>query len=138
MTWIKTISYEKAEGKVKDLYERIKGPNNNVDNIMMAHSLRPHSMEGHMALYKAALHDPANTLPTWFQEIISSYVSILNDCDYSLANHWANACHLKGDSVWSTKVKIALENHNPEAEFDACISSIAFKSNNAACRKKSI
>ena len=51
MTWIRTIPFEEAEGKVKDLYERIKGPNNNVDNIMMAHSLRPHSMEGHMALY---------------------------------------------------------------------------------------
>ena len=34
MTWIRTIPYEEAEGKVKDLYERIKGPNNNVDNIM--------------------------------------------------------------------------------------------------------
>ena len=29
MTWIRTIPFEEAEGKVKDLYERIKGPNNN-------------------------------------------------------------------------------------------------------------
>ena len=42
MAWINVIPYEKAEGKVKTLYERVKGPDNNVDNIMMMHSLRPH------------------------------------------------------------------------------------------------
>jgi len=44
MTWITTISYEAAEGALKKLYDRIKGPDNNVDNIMLAHSLRPHTM----------------------------------------------------------------------------------------------
>ena len=56
MTWITVIDFDKATGKLKELYERIKGPDNNVDNIMMAHSLRPHSMEGHMALYKNVIH----------------------------------------------------------------------------------
>ena len=77
MTWIRTIPFEDAEGKVKDLYERIKGPNNNVDNIMMAHSLRPHSMEGHMALYKNVLHHSRNTLPKWLLEAIGVCVSII-------------------------------------------------------------
>jgi hypothetical protein len=40
MTWIKTISYDKADGKLLKLYDRIKGPDNNVDNVMLAHSLR--------------------------------------------------------------------------------------------------
>lgn len=44
MTWIQTVSYEDAEGDLRDLYDRIKGPDNNVDNIMRAHSLRPHTM----------------------------------------------------------------------------------------------
>ena len=46
MSWIETIAYEDADAKLKPLYDRIKGPDNNVDNIMMMHSLRPHSMEG--------------------------------------------------------------------------------------------
>ena len=62
MTWIATISYENAEGILKELYNRIKGPDNNVDNIMLAHSLRPHSLQGHMALYKYVLHHPRNQL----------------------------------------------------------------------------
>ena len=56
MSWIDTIAYEKADAKLKALYDRVKGPNNNVDNIMMMHSLRPHTMEGHMAIYKYVLH----------------------------------------------------------------------------------
>ncbi len=56
MPWIKTIPYSDATGKLKTLYDRVKGPDDNVDNIMMMHSLRPHSMEGHMAIYKYVLH----------------------------------------------------------------------------------
>ena len=42
MAWIKTVEYEDANGRLRQLYDRVKGPDNNVDNIMMAHSLRPH------------------------------------------------------------------------------------------------
>ena len=48
MTWIKTITFADATGRLRQLYERVTGPGDNVDNIMLAHSLRPHSMEGHM------------------------------------------------------------------------------------------
>ncbi len=52
MAWIKTIAYDEANTDLKRVYDRVKGPNNNVDNILKAHSLRPHSLTGHMALYK--------------------------------------------------------------------------------------
>ena len=63
---------------------------------MRVHSLREHD-ERPCRLYRAALHDDANTIPTWLQETVSSYVSVLNDCAYSYANHWKNAAHLIGD-----------------------------------------
>ena len=44
MAWIETVPYEEAEGRLRILYDRVKGPGDNVDNIMMMHSLRPHSM----------------------------------------------------------------------------------------------
>jgi hypothetical protein len=65
MTWIRTIAFEKASGKLKKLYDRVKGPGDNVDNIMLAHSLRPHTMEGHMTLYKYVLH-VSSTMPQDF------------------------------------------------------------------------
>ena len=117
-SWIKIIEDNEADEHLTEALNLAKTPHGTVDNVMRAHSLRPSTMKGHLELYRSVLHDDANTIPEWFQETISSYVSILNKCHYSLANHWANACHLIGNSDWSTKVKIALENHNPQAEFD--------------------
>ena len=89
MTWITCIPYEEATGALKRLYDRIKGPDNNVDNIMLAHSLRPHTMEGHMTIYKYVLHHPRNKLPKWYLEAIGVYVSQLNDCGYCFEHHMA-------------------------------------------------
>ena len=117
-SWIKMLKDNEADEHLTEALNLAKTPHGTVDNVMRVHSLRPSTMKGHLVLYRSVLHDDANTIPEWFQETISSYVSILNKCHYSLANHWANACHLIGNSDWSTKVKIALENHNPQAEFD--------------------
>ena len=38
MSWIKTVPYESSEGRLRKLYDRVKGPDNNIDNIMMSHS----------------------------------------------------------------------------------------------------
>lgn len=56
MSWIEEVPYDKAEGTLKKRYNRVKGPDNNIDNILSAHSLRPHSLYGHMTLYKNVLH----------------------------------------------------------------------------------
>tara|TARA_B100000965_G_scaffold127018_1_gene105710 strand:- start:2227 stop:2832 length:606 start_codon:yes stop_codon:yes gene_type:complete len=119
MTWIKTIAYEEAEGKVKDLYERIKGPNNNVDNIMMAHSLRPHSMEGHMALYKNVLHHSRNTLPKWLLEAIGVCVSIINQCEYCIEHHYEGMRKLIEDDQRSQSIRKALEEDDPSKVFES-------------------
>ena len=44
MPWIATVPYDAATGKLRTLYDRVKGPGDNVDNIMMMHSLRPHTI----------------------------------------------------------------------------------------------
>ena len=95
--WIHMISDNEANDELLDVLNLSRTPHGTVDNVMRVHSLRPATMRGHVVLYRAALHDDANTLPTWFQEVISTYVSILNDCDYSLANHWDNARYLIDD-----------------------------------------
>mgnify|MGYP003673054682 CR=1 FL=1 len=89
MPWIKTIPFDAATGKLRDLYTRVTGPGNNVDNIMMMHSLRPHTMEGHMAIYKYVLHHRDNTIPKWFLEALGVWVSSLNDCTYCVEHHFA-------------------------------------------------
>lgn len=117
MTWISTISYEEASGALKRLYERIKGPDNNVDNIMLAHSLRPHSMEGHMTLYKVVLHHPRNTLPRSYLETIGVYVSLLNRCQYCVDHHFAGLSRLLSDDARTAEIRSALDERNPAAAF---------------------
>lgn len=89
MSWIKTIDYENADSKLKSVYNRVKGPNNNIDNVLLIHSLRPHSLIGHMALYKNVLHNQNNELPKWYLEAIGVYVSYLNKCKYCVEHHFS-------------------------------------------------
>ena len=51
MAWIKTIAYNEADASLKRMYDRVKGPENNVDNVLLIHSLRPHTLTGHIGPY---------------------------------------------------------------------------------------
>lgn len=98
--WIRMIPLEEASGKLAELYERVRTPHGTVDNVMRAHSLRPHTMEGHLVLYKSVLHNPDNRLPLWLLECIAVYTSLTNRCDYSLAHHAANFRRLLRREGW--------------------------------------
>ena len=115
MPWIETIAYEDADAKLKPLYDRIKGPDNNVDNIMMMHSLRPHSMEGHMAIYKYVLHHRDNTIDKWFLETLGVWVSTLNECNYCVEHHFAGLKRLLRDDGKSAQIRDAIDTNNIEA-----------------------
>jgi uncharacterized peroxidase-related enzyme len=116
--WIRMIADEDADDTLQEVLNLARTPHGTVDNVMRVHSLRPSTMKGHVILYRAALHDDANTIPMWLQETISSYVSILNDCDYSLANHWKNAAHLIGDEERAARIVRALHDRDPAAVFE--------------------
>ena len=109
MSWIDTVSYDDSTGKFRKLYDRIKGPHNNIDNIMMLHSLRPHSMEGHMAIYKYLLHHSSNRLPKWFLETLGVLVSIINECGYCVDHHFAGLKRLLADDEKAYAIKAAIQ-----------------------------
>ena len=119
MSWIKTIKYECAGSRLKKIYDRVKGPNNNVDNVLLVHSLRPHTLVGHMALYKNVLHNSSNTLPKWYLEAIGVYVSFLNKCDYCFEHHYAGFKRLYGDDVKSEIFRKAVIDDRIENFFDS-------------------
>ena len=116
--WIKMIDDSEANNELNEVLKLARTPHGTVDNVMRVHSLRPSTMRGHIFLYRSVLHDETNTIPTWFQETISSYVSIINNCKYSLSNHWANACHLINDIKKSEKIKLALDKRSPGDVFE--------------------
>ena len=102
--WIRMIPLEEASGKLAEMYELAKTPAGTVDNVMRTHSLRSLSMQGHLVLYRNVLHNPDNTLPFWFLEVVASYTSMTNKCAYSLTHQWANARRLMNDKQRSDRV----------------------------------
>ena len=87
MTWIESISRETATGYLERLYRAYQRPNRTIANIYRAHSLRPHTLEGHTALYRAVLGHADNQLPLWYLEAVGLYVSVLNQCTYCTDHH---------------------------------------------------
>ena len=115
MPWIETVPYDQAEGRLKQLYDRIKGPGDNIDNIMMMHSLRPHTLEGHMAIYKYVLHHAGNQVPKWFLETIGVWVSALNKGGYCVEHHYQGLRRQLKDDVKAAAIRAAIDAANPDA-----------------------
>jgi uncharacterized peroxidase-related enzyme len=115
--WIRMIPLEEATGDLARAYKNVTTPHGTVDNVMKVHSLRPHTMEGHVALYRSVLHTPDNTLPFWFLEVIASYTSSLNQCLYSFTHHFTNVRRLIKDKGKSERILAAIESRQPAAVF---------------------
>ncbi len=111
------VTDEDADATLKQMFDKVRTPHGTIDNVMRAHSLRPHTMEGHVVLYRSVLHNPDNVLPFWFLEVIASYTSILNKCAYSLAHHFTNARRLIADDARADAIDAALKAGRPEDVF---------------------
>jgi uncharacterized peroxidase-related enzyme len=115
--WIKMISDDEADERLKQLLDQARTPHGTVDTVMRVHSLRPETMHGHVTLYRSVLHSDDNKVPFWFLEVIASYTSILNDCTYSLTHHFMNVRNLLKDQPRSDRIFTALKARRPEDEF---------------------
>ncbi len=115
--WIKMIPPEEATGVLAEMYRKVQTPHGTVDNVMRAHSLRPRTMEGHVVLYRSVLHNPDNTLPFWFLEVVACYTSIVNRCAYSLTHHYENVRKLLKDDPRALAIRAALDAGTPEEAF---------------------
>jgi len=118
MPYIKVISPQDASGRLEKMYQLVSGPGGQVDNVLQIHSLRPHTLQGHMGLYKAVLHHPRNTLAVWFLECIGVLVSKLNDCAYCARHHSEGLKRqLKGDEDRFTAYRKQLDLEPPGEPF---------------------
>lgn len=116
--WIRMVSDEEADEALLRDFALARTPHGTLDNVMRVHGLRPATLRGHVTLYRAALHEETNTIEPWLQETVASYVSMLNECDYSFANHWANARHLIGDEAQADRIEAAMRARRPQDALD--------------------
>ena len=115
--WIEMLPVETATGPLKDAYDLAKTPAGTVDNVMRVHSQRPHTMVGHLTLYRSVLHHPGNTMPLWFLEAVGVFTSLLNECEYSFTHHYANMRRLIKDDKRSDAIEASLRGQTPETAF---------------------
>jgi uncharacterized peroxidase-related enzyme len=109
MSWIETIGTAAATGPLGEIYARVAGPGRRIDNVLQIHSLRPHTLEAHMTLYKNVLHHRGNSLPVWLLETIGIYVSLLNGCAYCVEHHGAGLRRLLQDEARASAIRAALD-----------------------------
>lgn len=120
MAFIKVIHPGEATGKLERIYGLVSGPGGQVDHVLQIHSLRPHTLEGHMCLYKSVLHDTRNRLPHWYTESVGVLVSRLNDCEYCDRHHSAGLKRLlRREDMDYDAYDEALSSPNPKAPFTA-------------------
>jgi uncharacterized peroxidase-related enzyme len=118
MAFIEVISPQQAAGRLKKIYQRVKAPDGQVDNVLKVHGLRPHTLEGHMAIYKAVLHHSSNCLPEWYLEAIGVLVSRLNGCSYCASHHAEGMKRLlKAESLDFDAYILALRGNEPAGPF---------------------
>ena len=104
MSWIDEIKLSDADNKLKLLYQQAQNSDGTIDNVLTVHSLRPHTLTGHLSLYKNVLHHSSNTLPKWYLETIGVYVSFLNQCFYCVEHHYAGLKKLLADENKSERI----------------------------------
>lgn len=114
MTWIDTIAPQAAEGRLERSYAGISRAGGKVDNIIQAHSLRPHTLDGHLALYRSVLHHAGNTTPLWLLEAVGVYVSALNGCRYCVAHHRRGLRRHLADEARADAIEEALLADRPD------------------------
>ena len=118
MSWIKKIEYEESSGELREIYDRVAGKDGYIDNILTIHGQRPHTLEGHMTLYKNVLHHKGNTLSKWVLELVGVYTSILNGCAYCVAHHFEGLRALVNDDGRAAAIRAALESGDLGSVFD--------------------
>ena len=82
MSWIRTVPPERAEGRLRSLYEAAARRAGKIFNVVRIQSLDPRVLQAGMGLYQASVLDERAPLPRWFRELIAVEVSKVNGCVY--------------------------------------------------------
>ncbi len=104
MSWIDEVEYEKAGGKTKEVYDRIKDQRGKLSNIMKVQSLMPEAMDHHLDLYLSIMFKD-RSLGREKCEMIGVVVSSINGCDYCVNHHAEALNHFWRDEEKLEKLK---------------------------------
>ena len=81
MAFIPYVPDDQASPELKELYDRLRSTDGQVDNILRIHSLAPAGMQAHYDLYRTVMYGPSPLSRTQ-REMIGVTVSAINRCFY--------------------------------------------------------
>jgi alkylhydroperoxidase family enzyme len=81
MAWIKTVGEDQAVGRLAEIYQKYRGRNGMVPNIMQAFSLKPELVGAVANTFQVATFG-GSKLTRVQEEMIATVVSSINRCHY--------------------------------------------------------
>ena len=108
IAWVGVTPQDAATGDLAEAYDAVKGEDGRVENLYLAMSQTPKAIVPADAYYLALLHNPDSPLDPALAEFISTYVAILCDSAYAVANHGENFCHYMNDRPLADKMLASL------------------------------
>lgn len=100
MAHIEVISYDSAEGQLKEIYDGLIKSRGKLADVHMIQSLNPESIVNHMDLYMTIMFGKS-PLRRVQREMIAVVVSKNNDCEYCQEHHGAAVQH-----YWKDEAKV--------------------------------
>jgi uncharacterized peroxidase-related enzyme len=86
MNKIKTIEYNEAEGRLKEIYDNLISKRGKLAEVHKIQSLRPESIVKHMDLYMEIMYS-RSLLSRPEREMMAVVVSKANNCEYCQIHH---------------------------------------------------
>lgn len=86
MPHIETVTFEEAEGDLKEIYESLIESRGKLAEVHKIHSLNPDVLVAHMELYLSIMFGKS-PLRRYQREMIGVVVSAANECDYCVNHH---------------------------------------------------
>ena len=105
MAYIETITYEKATGELKEIYDELITKRGKLADVHKIQSLNPKTIVSHMQLYMDIMFGQS-PLKRYQREMIAVVVSSANQCEYCIQHHKEALMHYWKDEQ---KVKLLIE-----------------------------
>lgn len=108
MSLIEIIPYEKASGRLREIYDDIIAKRGKLADVHMIQSLHPESIVKHMELYMEIMFS-RSPLSRAEREMMAVVVSVSNGCRYCCTHHGAALNH-----YWKDEKRLEKLIHDPE------------------------
>lgn len=121
MSRIKVISYDEADGRLKEIYDELISKRGKLAGVHTIQSLRPESIVKHIDLYMEIMFSKSD-LSRAEREMMAVVVSAANGCEYCMTHHAQALLHYWKDTAKVELLKVNFRKVNLiDSELSLCL-----------------